>query len=156
MTTYDHGDKTSEVGNKPYHQLSGGDLIKFDYQKPDSTETRRVFVIDPQFEETVHGLDIQYLTEDEIIRLYRQTQEDMFGEPTEEALQEDLPELTTGDIEDGNSFYNNVIDGFNSDQNAYRTFKHENITSPIPIEIVFEATNEDLLDNFEFYESPES
>lgn len=156
METYDHSDKTSTVGTIPYHQMSGGDLVKFDYQKPDSTDTRRVFVIEPQFEETLHGLDIQYLTEDEIIDLYRQTQEDMFDEATEEDLQADLPGLITADISDANSFYNNVIDGLNFGQNAYRTFKHENITSPIPAEIVYEATNENLLGNFEFYDSPES
>lgn len=156
MQTYDHSSKTSAVDSLPYHQMSGGDLVKFDYQKPDSTDTRRVFVIEPEFEDKLHGLDIQYLSETEIIDLYRDTQNDMFDEGVKEDLQGDLPELTTAEIGDGNAFYNNVIDGLNTDQNAYRTFDHDNITSPVPIEIVFEATAEDLLDNFEYYDSPES
>lgn len=158
MTTYDHGSRVSEVGTLSYSQMSGGDLVEFEYQKPDSTDTRRVFVVEPNHEDRLHGLDIQYLSEPEIVKLYRQTQEDMFGEAEEETFQLDLPELTVGDIGDGNSFYENVIDGFitSADQNAYRTFEHSKIVSPIPRELVYETVLESQIDNFEFYDSPES
>jgi hypothetical protein len=160
MTTYDHGSRTTETERLPYSNMRPGDLVQFDYRKKgEQAETRRVFVVAPDYEGKLHGFDIQYLSQGEVVDLYREVQEDVLDEAEQEASEDALPVLAIeGETGGSTAFYENVSAGFSPAQNAYRTFERTRVTSPVPVRIEFEvseAKQDELLEGFETFEPDE-
>lgn len=125
---YDHTDNLETVRNLTIPDIEPGHFVKFPYETAGGdARDREVFVISPRYKDKIHGLDIGYLSERQIVRLFANVF-DRLSPQARDMMKETFPRvLTTGPISKSQSFYRDVVKQLPDVKAAYRTFRHDRI-----------------------------
>lgn len=125
LREYDHSDRISDSELSTLGATNNGDIVKFTYMKDGEFETRTVLVLEKNANFKLHGLDLTYISERELVDFF-QTAQGNLPNTTSDALEADLPVLNL-EINNPQSFYESTVKVFPFEQNAYRTFDLMNV-----------------------------
>jgi hypothetical protein len=127
MREFDHKDQISDKAPTVLQDVESGDFIEFKYLKSSGkTETRKVIVLEKNVDSKLHGIDLRYISEQEILDLVL-TAFGFLPDNVSDTLEGFLPVLDLF-IPNPRSFYDSVIVSFGFEQNPYRTFDLRNMS----------------------------
>ena len=120
-----------------FYRISSGSIIRFNYKGENVTTPRPlVLVLNPDFDNKLHGLTLEVLSEKSLEQLYR-----IVRETISEKLQKTVGMQNTKSIRIGNpsQYYTSKIKPFlaKQNENAYRTYNRNGITNVKTIDYRF-------------------
>lgn len=125
---YDHRSNMEVDKNLSLGDIRPGMFIQFPYETEGGDgRDREIFVIDPDRSGLVHGLDIGYMRERDIARLFATIHADL-SPMAARMLDRTFPrEFEAGPIAKDESFYYDVVKQVPEAKQAYRTFRRDRI-----------------------------
>ena len=125
---YDHRSNMRAERNLSLSGIEPGMFIQFPYETKSGDERdREIFVIDPNRSGLIHGLDIGYMSERDIAKLFANIHADL-SPMAAQMLDRTFPrEFEAGPIAKDESFYYDVVKRVPEAKQAYRTFRRDRI-----------------------------
>lgn len=124
---HNHRSNVTPQGNLTLGKLDPGDLVRLNYVKGSGERSSRtVLVLNPDADGKIHALDISYLPERSVVRLYARAQA-QFTSGAASMLAAAFPLLLMPEIRDQRAFYQNVVKPVDGIRSAYRTFRRDRV-----------------------------
>jgi len=125
---YDHSSNMRAEENISLSGIKPGIFVQFPYQSESGDDRdRELFVIDPNRNGLIHGLDIGYMSERDIAKLFANIHANL-SPMAAQMLDRTFPrEFEAGPIGKSEDFYYDVVKGIPEAKQAYRTFRRDRI-----------------------------
>jgi len=138
---YDHRSNLKPESNLSLSGIEPGMFIQFPYQKEDSEgRDREVFVIYPNKNGLLHGLDIGYMSERDIAKLFAHIHANL-SPMAAEMLGRTFPrKFEAGPVAKGEEFYYDVVKGLSDAKKAYRTYRLDRIQDGLVTKMTYSPT----------------
>lgn len=138
---YDHRSNMRAERNLSLSDIEPGMFIQFPYETEGGEDRdRELFVIDPNRSGLLHGLDISYMTEEDIANLFANIHANL-SPMAAQMLSKTFPrEFEAGPVAKSEEFYYDVVKGLPDAKSAYRTFRLDRIQDGLVSKMSYSPT----------------